>query len=653
MTHNIKSALRIILALLLTGAFATSKAQTFLSEDWNGSTGSLPMGWTTTGTDKTPEGEAAEWFSKGEGWKVLENDSYSGPFAASYSSTAEGGKVDTWLISPEFEVPVAGGFVEFPVWTSGSDDIPACKMSVRITTEGSTPEAFTDPALLTTRIRHDDGITGQLISLADYAGKKVRMAIVNEGTQAGTLCVGNIEATVCRIDISNRTPLLAAPDSNVAVSLVIDVKAICPGFDVTLTTSDGQSQTKSYNKDIQGGLSGYELTFPCGRPAGDVFSYTVSVAPHIEGVAPTEYSSSLAIGEGYPQICLMEEATGENCGYCPAGTAAIERFGDMYADRFIGVGVHCTRQFSTGVMENQEYAEPYLSSFQIASLPNAVLNRSMQVSPTDYAGIDEAVKALLEGRSAGHILIDRVDCDKATGETSVRFTAGLCAPLTDMQLNAIVILTADNLTGTSRKWFQSDYFSGMTEEKFLSQADASWWPYMKFWCEYPDTKVSPTDRAFDHVGMGVYPDFYGDGCKLPEDWSDGKSKSEAITFAMPMQTEYDGFGVQDVNETAVTIVLLNAGDGSVVAAQQVKAADYNRDLTAVSDVMADSDIHAWTEGGELLVESEDCAAVEVFTTDGRMIYSGYASVGISRHEIGDMNGMLIVRIGERSMKIMH
>ncbi len=82
---------------------------------------------------------------------------------------------------------------------------------------------------------------------------------------------------------------------------------------------------------------------------------------------------------------------------------------------------------------------------------------------------------------------------------------------------------------------------------------------MKFWCEYPDTKVSPTDRAFDHVGMGVYP----------------------------------------------------------------------------------------------FVESENCAAVEVYTADGRMIYSGYASVGISRHEIGYMNGMLIVRIGERSMKIMH
>lgn len=653
MTHDIKSMIRIALAIFLAGTFKTANGQTFFHEDWAGAIGSLPSGWTTTATDKTPDGEAAEWFSKNEGWKVLENESYGSAFAASYSSTIEGGKVDTWLISPEFDVPSAGGFVEFPVWTIGPDDTPACKMSVRMTTEGATPESFSDSPLLTTRVKHGDGVTRQMISLAGYAGRKVRMAIVNEGTQAGVLCIGDIEGEICRIKVSNRTPLLIAPGSNAIVRLGIDIQAICPGFDVTLTTSDGFSQTKNYNKEINGSLQGYEVSFPCGRPSGDMLSYTVTVTPRIDGVTPTEISGSLAVGEGYPQICLMEEATGENCGYCPAGTAAIERFTDMYPGRFIGVGVHCTRQFSTGVMENPEYAEPYLSAFMIGSLPNAVLNRSMIGSPTDYAGIDEAVKSLLDGKSVGNVVIDRVDCDMATGETTVRFTAGLCAPLTGVGLNACVILSADGLTGTSRKWFQSDYFSGTTEEEFLKSADASWWQYMKFWCEYPDTKVSPTDRAFDHVGMGVYPDFYGDGCKLPEDWSDGKSKSEAITFAMPMQTEYDGFGVQDVNETAVTIVLLNAGDGSVVAAQQVKAADYNRDLTAVSDVMADSDIRAWIEGGELFVESEDCAAVEVYTTDGRMIYSGYASVGISRHEIGDMNGMLIVRIGERSMKIMH
>ena len=652
MTHHINYLLRIVLTLLIAGGTATTEAQTFFSEDWSGATGTLPAGWTTTATDKTPDGEAAEWFSKGEGWKVIDNGNYSGPFAASYSMTVEGGKVDTWLISPEFEVPEAGGFLELPLWTIGTDDTPACKISVRMTADGAEPEDFTDTPLLNTRIRHSDGVTSQMMSLAGYAGRKVRMAIVNEGTNAGILCVGTIEGYLCKVNVSNRTPLLIAPDRNATVRLSIDVKGICAGFDVTLSTSDGDTKTKKYNKDINGGLKGYEVSFPCGHPSGDILSYIATVMPRIDGVSPTEVNGSLAVGEGYPQVCLMEEATGENCGYCPAGTAAIERFTDMYPGRFIGVGVHCTRQFSTGVMENPEYAEPYLSAFMIEGLPNAVLNRSMIGSPTDYAGIDEAVKSLLDGKSVGNVVIDRVECDMATGETTVRFTAGLCAPLTGVGLNACVILSADNLTGTSRKWFQSDYFSGRTEEEFIAQADASWWPYMKFWCEYPDTKVSPTDRAFDHVGMGVYPDFYGDGCKLPEDWSDGKSKSEAITFSMPMQTEYDGFGVQDVNETAVTIVLLNAGDGSVVAAQQVKAADYNRDLTAVSDVMTYNDLRAWIEGGELVVESDNDAVLEVYTPDGRHVYSGIAACGVSRHDIGDAYGLLVVKAGGRSLKLM-
>lgn len=645
--------IKFVLAILLAGTIKIANGQTFFYEDWARATGGLPSGWTTTATAKMPDGEAAEWFAKGDGWKVLENESHSGAFAASYSSTVEGGKVDTWLISPEFEVPATGGLVEFPAWTVCSDATRACKMSVRVTTEGAMPESFTDSPLLTTRVKHGDGVTGQMINLAGYAGKKVRMAIVNEGTQAGVLCIGAIEGEVCTMKVSNRTPLLIAPWSDATVRLSIDIRAVCPGFDVTLTTSDGFSQTHNYNKEINGRLDGYEIAFPCGRPCGDILSYTATVTPRIDGVTPTVVTSSLAVGEGYPQVCLMEEATGENCGFCPAGIAAIDRFGDMYPGRFIGVGVHCTHEYSTGVMENPEYAEPYLSAFMIKGLPNAVLNRSVKGNPMDYSDIDKAVKSLLDGKSVGNVVIDRVDCDFATGKTTVRFTAGLCAPLTGVGLNACVILSADNLTGTSIKWFQSNYFSGTPEEVFLQNADASWWPYMKFWCEYPSKKVSPTDRAFDHVGIGVYPDFYGNGCRLPDDWSDGKTKSEEISFVMPMQQEYDGFGVQDVEATAVTVVLLNVGDGSVVAARQVKAADYNRDLTAGNDILADNDMRAWIEGNELVVESDENSEVNVFTADGRMIYSGHVMSGVSRHDISNEHGVLIVRLGDRSLKLLH
>ena len=91
------------------------------------------------------------------------------------------------------------------------------------------------------------------------------------------------------------------------------------------------------------------------------------------------------------------------------------------------VGIHCTEAFSTGVMENPEYADPFVRNLKINSLPSAVLNRSVTTSPSDFNSTDSAVKKILDGRSAARVVIDRVDCDMQTGETCVSFTSEMCA----------------------------------------------------------------------------------------------------------------------------------------------------------------------------------------------------------------------------------
>ena len=45
----------------------------------------------------------------------MENEAYPSPFAASFSSTEEGGKVETWLISPELDVPSMRRFHRVPL----------------------------------------------------------------------------------------------------------------------------------------------------------------------------------------------------------------------------------------------------------------------------------------------------------------------------------------------------------------------------------------------------------------------------------------------------------------------------------------------------------------------------------------------------------
>ena len=94
MTHIRKYFGEIAAAVILCLTAVTTDAQTFFSHSWTDSDQGLPDGWTTVGTDKTPSGEGASHFKK-EGWKVMENEAYPSPFAASFSSTEEGGKVET------------------------------------------------------------------------------------------------------------------------------------------------------------------------------------------------------------------------------------------------------------------------------------------------------------------------------------------------------------------------------------------------------------------------------------------------------------------------------------------------------------------------------------------------------------------------------
>ncbi len=168
----------------------------FFHQSWETVSGNLPDRWTTYGTDKTPDGEASNWFEYGDGWKVLSDPAYPAPFAASYSSTIDGGKVDTWLISPTFTVPEAGGFIEFPMWTLSEAGSPACKMTLRISTGGAGKDSFESTPLLTKRISADGVSENYIVSLSEYAGKDVNLAFVNEGTQAGILCIGDITGDV-------------------------------------------------------------------------------------------------------------------------------------------------------------------------------------------------------------------------------------------------------------------------------------------------------------------------------------------------------------------------------------------------------------------------------------------------------------------------
>lgn len=616
-------------------------AQNYFRCQWTGN-GALPEGWVTSGSDLTPDGEAAKWFNRAEGWKQLTINGQ--PCVASFSTSTEGDKADSRLISPEIKVPQAGGFLILPMWTVNPERATACKISVYVSTSGISDADFDADAIFTKRIAANAPADNVTIPLTDYAGKSIRVAIVNEGKQAGILCLGDVEADIYKATIRNTTPLVSAPDKEMNITFLIDIQAICKGFDINLTTSDGfTAKLNNTVLDLSNGVKNLPVMSPAIKPEADLFGYTIELRPKIDGAEATVVEGQMAVGEGFESVCVMEEATGEKCGYCPAGSAVMERFAEMWPSRFIPVAVHCVEGFSTGVMENPDYSVPFTSmpGLTIESLPSAIINRTVISNPTDFNAITEQTQSILDGRSAMKVRIDRVDCDFESGHVDVNFTAWTCAPFDNLNVNAAVILTADGLTGTSRQWYQKNYFSGTSKEKFLaSETDGEgWWPYMKFWCEYPAEEVSPTDYSFNHIAMGIYPDFNGQ--EMKSNWiSDFNSN---ISFDMPKQQEPNGFGVQDTHATAVTVVLLRKSDGSILTASQVKAELFNQDLAGVEqNVCPESQVKISYKGKDLIIETAEPTAIDIYTLSGIKVAHIDAPDGTSTHK-RPCGGVLIMK----------
>lgn len=573
MKINLHITLSALMALsTVVSTYATDYT---LYENWSQCyDGELPTGWTTVGTDKTPSGYAASFFEYGEGMKIMELPGADGLYAVSYSSTLEGGKVDTRLVSPIFKVPAAGAILSFPAINYNPDGSVANKIEVYIL-DGNSEESVFITRVAANNIGNEELCN---ISLGDYAGHDVSLVIANEGTNAGLLGIGTVTVSEYIGEIYDSTALFTTKEERRKLSLKVGLLAPCKGFTATLTTSTGINETYISDKDLSQLFTSYSLPFKStfSLSEGEVMQYTVTVSPNMEGATSLVLNGSTGCGEGFPSVCVEEEGTGEKCGYCPAGAAGLEKFSDLYNDRFIGIGIHCTDIFSTGVMESPTYAEPFVNNpaFPIESLPTAILNRRMVQNPTLFDDIQMTVEKILAENSVAETAITSVTYDETTNEVSVRFNTRLALPLTDTDLHAAAVLLADNLTGSDIKWWQYDYYSGTTKEQFLSETDESWWPYMQFYCEYPAQRISPTDLAFNHVAMGIYPDFNGYGCPLRSDWTDGEAASSEISFIMPMQKETNGFGVQNPADTSVAVLIIDSRTGAIIAADKLNASSY-------------------------------------------------------------------------------
>ena len=257
---------------------------------------------------------------------------------------------------------------------------------------------------------------------------------------------------------------------------------------------------------------------------------------------------------------VLEEATGAWCSACPRGAAAIERLGQIYGDRFIGLAYHRKDAMHTA-------AE---TPFEIPHFPSAVMNRGELIDPyygsqkaqTGYFPIRPEVDAALRKFAEADVQVssewEGADAIKATAEIS--FVSGRPTEGYSVEF----ILMENGLKGKGNGWVQSNSNAGGDPEA-VGDVLA------------PLTQLGHIipDYVFDHV---VLIRSLADE-KLPAEMQEAKYETVSVTLdladAVCVHDENSLLGLNLIqNRDALEVVALLIGpDGSVVNAAKAKVGE--------------------------------------------------------------------------------
>ena len=616
----------------------TNPALNYFSENFSNG---IPEGWNQFGAGKAAAGDAQAYFPVGGDPYQPLVFSDGTTVAMSNSYTKEGGQVDEWLVTPAIEIPVDAAMLVYTVLAYGTS--ADSNYAVYVSTTGNSREDFKEAPIYDAKLKGSSTGVSQRTNrhnLEGYKGQKVYLAFVNASTDAFML--GFTDIKVCEYDlaITNQTPSFAleAGDTKFDFTVQIRTPFACSGYTATLTTNTGVNEVSNVEKNLK---SSYSSTKPTFSPVtlknkGEAVEYVLTIAPNAEGATPSVVRGSVALAETYPGVCVMEEATGEYCGYCTRGIAALDYFTATYGDQFIGIAVHCGG-YSTGVMEFASYS-PLLYE-GISGFPAAVFNRSEVTDPASEATV---MRIIGKETPAKLNIAEVVYNPEVSQQITVNYQATLGYTVTDPNLGVAAVVIADGLTGTDKqKWIQYNNYSGTSKATIVSQYGEEWWPYFQWICESPSMIKN---MEFNHVACGIYNDYYGQEGALKGTYHLGTPKTGTITFDMPMQEKVNGPGVQDAEKTAVAVLLIDLQSGDIIAADKIHADEYVK--TASVEKVAAADYVAYQEGNSLKVVAEEGANVTIYAADGKVLGNYVMNSNTMTINNNLMEGVLLVRMNK-------
>lgn len=471
------------------------------------------------------------------------------------------------------------------------------------------------------------------LSLAEYAGKNIYIAFVNQNRDQSMIMLDSIHVTY-------EGPF--ALGSNTETAVVREEEIEVSGY-IKITDDGIYNTLRAYYKDESGTQQESKTFTDLELTNGDIYKFTFDKKLPLEIGKITNFSIGVEINGGIQEISLsvknlafaptkrvvVEEGTGTWCGNCPLGILALEHLEKQFADKVIPVGIHYNDIY--------EYL-PYIAALDFQGYPTGMINRvdslySPMHTEKNAAGDTDAVEFVspegnktftdivireFQTQAEADIALDNVVYDETTGYLSVTTNVTYAVDMKAANYNVFYVIMEDGLVGN-----QVNYFYNISH------------PNLGEWGKGGIYGISSTPFTYNDVARAIIgTSFNGISGYIPNNIT----ANEPITFEILTNIPAE---VSDMKNASVVCMLISGNTRKVVNAAKAYFTKGSVDGSSIdTNTVENQNAIIRTDGQDVNIQfnKEGNALVTLYDINGRLINQAQAKVSDGEHLKVSTNG---------------
>ncbi|CAF3310689.1 unnamed protein product [Rotaria socialis] len=531
----------LILAILLVSMQVNSQT-TYYSENFEGGLN----GWVATDLN-------SDIFN----WSILNANSIDTNFGTkslvsfSYDdATSSAITPDNLVTSTLFDlttVTASNLFLEYNYATSTS--YPDEHYAVYVTTVNTPTGIIATTPIFETTIAAPGGFNVKQINLTSYIGQSVYISFRHFNcNNIYYLIIDNIKLKSLASNdaqlVSSTLPRYSLANTANTLSLNVKNQGNNAINNLTVNWNDGMDHSSVISTSIAAGASvtiNHPITVQYSSILEKNIAITISAVNGLADGMPSDNIDSKkinTISQNSPKKVLFEEGTGTWCGWCPRGAVAMNYMTSTYPNEFIGVAVH-------NGSSNPMTVAAYNTGAGITGFPGmnvdrvvkgASVSQSLMINNLNTRKVlPTPVSITANGSVTGNNIVINASAIFRTVFTNANYRLG-------------VIISEDNVTGTTSGYNQVNYYAGGSNGVMGGY-------------ELKPNPVPAAQMVYNHVGRSLLGGYSGQTGSVPAIITDGQQVNYTFNYTVP--------ATSNVANMHAVLVLIDQDNGEIVNASSV------------------------------------------------------------------------------------